>query len=188
MMKRTIIKITAFVALLFAFVACDENGEVRDTGVSPVGKLYEPDNGKEVVIQESESASLYFEWEPALAEDGGNALYEVAFDKSDGDFSHPLAIVTADNKGAATAATIYHTQLNEVAAGAGIAAGATGTCKWTVLSSKDYLPVVAKEERTLTITRLPEATKPAESTGLRNAPKQTESTGLPKPAESTDNK
>lgn len=141
-------------AFAMVFAACSSDGEVRHLGVTAVKALYEPDNGKAVVLQASASASLYFEWEPSLAEDGGAVLYEVVFDKADGDFSDPVSIVTADNNGGTNHATITHKQLNQIAASAGIGSAEEGTLKWTVYASKGINPVKAEEERTLTLTRL----------------------------------
>lgn len=153
-MKAILYKLTIMASFIFAFVACSSDGEVRDTGVTAVKTLYEPDNGKAVVLQSSASATLYFEWEPARAEDSGNVLYEVAFDKADGDFSNPIYIAAADNNGGTNHATISHKQLNRIAAMAGIESAQQGTLKWTVFSSKGINPVKAEQERTLTLTRL----------------------------------
>jgi hypothetical protein len=141
-------------SLVFALAACSNNGEVRDTGVTAVKKLYEPDNGKDIVLQASASATLYFEWEPARAEDSGNVLYEVVFDRADGNFSEPLFIAAADNNGGSNHATLTHKQLNRIAAMAGVESAARGTLKWTVWSSKGINPVRAEEERSLSLTRL----------------------------------
>jgi len=139
---------------LFIITSCSSNGEVRDLGVSAVKNFYEPDNGKAVTLQSSASATLYFEWEPARAEDSGIVLYELVFDRADGDFSNPLAIVAADNNGGSNHATLTHKQLNRIAALAGVESAAQGTLKWTVWSSKGINPVKAETERTLTLTRL----------------------------------
>lgn len=153
-MRPIFLKITVTVAFVFAFVACSNDGKVRDLGVTAVKKLYEPDNGKDVVLQPSASATLYFEWEPARAEDSGNVLYEVVFDRADGNFSDPLFIAAADDNGGTNHATITHKQLNRIAALAGVESATRGTLKWTVYSSKGINPVKAEEERTLTLTRL----------------------------------
>lgn len=153
-MKAISIKCAVLFSFILSFTACSSDGEVRDLGVTAVKTLYEPDNGKAVVLQASASASLYFEWEPSLAEDGGAVLYEVAFDKADGDFSNPVSIVTADNNGGDNHATITHKQLNQIAALAGVESAEEGTLKWTVYASKGINPVKAEEERTLTVTRL----------------------------------
>lgn len=153
-MKAISIKCAVLFSFILTFTACSSDGEVRDLGVNAVKTLYEPDNGKAVVLQASASASLYFEWEPSLAEDGGAVLYEVAFDKADGDFSNPVSVVTADNNGGDNHATITHKQLNQIAALAGVESAEEGTLKWTVYASKGINPVKAEEERTLTVTRL----------------------------------
>lgn len=153
-MKAISITYAMLFSFILAFTACSSDGEVRDLSVTAVKTLYEPDNGKAVVLQPSASASLYFEWEPSLAEDGGVVLYEVVFDKVDGDFSDPVYISTADNNGGSNHATITHKQLNQIAALAGIESAAQGTLKWTVYASKGIDPVRAEEERTLTLTRL----------------------------------
>ncbi|MCW0483885.1 SusE domain-containing protein [Gaoshiqia sediminis] len=153
-MKKILIKLFIVSAFIFAFIACSDDGEVRDLDVTAVGSLYEPDNGKTIALQASASATLYFEWEPARAEDGGMVLYEVAFDEADGDFSDPLFIAAADNNGGSNHATFTHKQLNKIAAMAGIESAQQGTLKWTVFSSKGINPVKAEEERTLSLTRL----------------------------------
>lgn len=153
-MKNKIFNISILVSLIIAFSACSSDGEVRDLGVTAVSKLYEPNDGRAVVLQSSSSASLYFEWEPALAEDGSGVLYEIAFDKTSGDFSNPIFIAASDNNGGTNHATITHKQLNQIAALAGIESAEEGTIKWTIYSSKGINPVKATEERTLTVTRL----------------------------------
>lgn len=153
-MKTILIQSTIIAAFILTLIACSNDGEVRDLGVTAVGALYEPDNGQEVVLQASATAALYFEWEPARAEDSGSVLYEIAFDKVNGDFSNPIHITAADNNGGTNHATLTHKQLNKIAALAGIESAQQGTIKWTVYSSKGINPVKAGQERTLTVTRL----------------------------------
>lgn len=153
-MEKILIRQLIVSSLIFVFVACSDDGEVRDLNVTAVKALYEPDNGKTIALQASASATLYFEWEPARAEDNGMVLYEVAFDEADGDFSEPLFITAADNNGGSNHATMTHKQLNKIAAMAGIGSAEQGALKWTVFSSKGINPVKAEQERTLTLTRL----------------------------------
>jgi hypothetical protein len=168
-MKTIYIKLIMLSSLIFAFMACSSDGEVRDLGVTPVKTLYEPTDGRTLVLQSSASAMLYFEWEPSRAEDSGAVLYEVAFDKADGNFSNPVAIIASDNNGGSNHATITHKQLNQIAALSGIESAAQGTLKWTVYASKGINPVKAEQERTLTVTRL---------AGFANIPDQLFITGI----------
>lgn len=163
-----ILKYIMLFAVLAGFAACDSDGEVRHLGVTAVKTLYAPDNGEAVVLQSSASASLYFEWEPALAEDGGAVLYEIGFSLEGGDLASPDTLIAADNNGAENHATITHKTLNQIAAELGVGSGETATLKWTVFSSKGINPVKAEEERTLTLTRL---------TGFANIPNEVYITG-----------
>ncbi len=165
-MKNIVINQLILSSLILACVACSDDGEVRDLNVTAVKALYEPDNGKTIALQAP--ASLYFEWEPTRAEDSGMTLYEIAFDKADGDFSDPLYIMASGNNGGDNSATISHKELNKIAALAGIEASQQGTLKWTVFSSKGINPVKAEQERTLTLTRL---------SGLANIPEKLYITG-----------
>ncbi len=59
-MKTIFSTIALFSAVLFA-TSCTEDMEYKDSKVSSVNQLYEPTDGKEVVLQSSASASLFFE-------------------------------------------------------------------------------------------------------------------------------
>ena len=152
-MKTSLVKITLIVSLFLAFTGCQKD-ELSNTNVTAVKTLYEPTNGKSVVLQSSASASLYFEWEPAKAEDSGMVLYEIAFDKEGGDFTKPIYRIASDNNGGYNHATLSHKQLNKIAAMAGIQSAATGKLSWTIFSSKGINDVKAAETRTIELTRL----------------------------------
>ena len=154
-MKTVIIKTTILISFVFTLIACNNNGELRQLNVSTVKALYEPVDGMSIVLQPSASAMVSFSWEPAIAEDGGMVLYEIAFDKVGGDFSNPVFITASDNNGAKPYATITHKKLNQIAALSGIESAATGSLQWTVFSSKGINPVKAETARTVKVTRLP---------------------------------
>lgn len=151
-MKSLVIKFSIIASMLLAFVACSKDEDLKDTHVTAVKTLYEPTDGKSVVLQSS--ASMYFEWEPAKAEDGGMVLYEIAFDKEGGDFSAPIYKMASDNNGGHNYVTLSHKLLNKIALMAGMEAAETGKLIWTVFSSKGINEVKALESRTLEITCL----------------------------------
>jgi hypothetical protein len=154
LMKSYINKIVWSLALVATLFGCKKEESLRDTKVTAVETLYEPNDGKSVVLQKSASATLYFEWEAAKAEDAGMVLYEVAFDKEGGDFSKPIYKMASDNNGGFNYATITHKQINKIAALAGVESGATGKLIWTVFSSKGINEVKCAQSRTLEVTRL----------------------------------
>lgn len=61
--------------------SCTKDMEYKDVQVSPVTQLYEPTDGQSVTLVASSTASLFFEWAAAKAEDSGSPLYEVVLIK-----------------------------------------------------------------------------------------------------------
>ena len=152
-MKKIFNKICILLPLLILMTACgSDDMEFKNAEVSEVTKLYEPTDGKAINL--TSSGSLYFSWEPALAQDGGAALYEVYFDKAGGDFSSPLYILSSDLNGYSNGADISHKILNKVAALAGAEPGETITLSWTVASSRGINPKISKMSSSLTVTRI----------------------------------
>ena len=154
-MKSKIIILVSFV-YAFSLTGCIQQGalDMDLLQVSQVSQLYEPDNGQDVILQVIPGAALQFEWAPAIAADGGYVLYEIAFDRVNGDFSDPVFKMASNNNGANNIATVTHKQLNVIAALVGIDALQQGDFKWTVFSTKGITQTKAAVERTLTVTRL----------------------------------
>lgn len=152
-MKKTIFKGLALLACAMTMASCTEEMEWKDSSVTAPGGLFAPDDNKNVTLQASATASLVFEWGSSSAEDGGAPMYEVAFDKADGDFSNPIYKVSADLNGSQPKATISHKVLNSIAGIAGAASGETAKLKWTVFAYRGLTKVKANEERTINLTR-----------------------------------
>lgn len=153
-MKKIVIRLTVIASLFLALTACEDEGGDLDTRLAAVSVLTEPLDGKEVALETSAGASTYFEWEYANVEESGTAVYQIAFDKADGDFSNPVYLTSSDNNGLYNNTSITHKQLNKIAGMMGIGSSETGTFKWTVFSSKGLRTLKAEEERTITVTRL----------------------------------
>jgi hypothetical protein len=86
--------------------------------------------------------------------EGGTAVYQIAFDKADGDFSKPLYMASSDNNGYSNHATVTHELLNKLSARAGYLSSETGNLKWTVFASKGTNVMKSSKENTLAVTRL----------------------------------
>lgn len=151
-------KIAIFIwlaAIISTLGSCKtENINYSDVQVTAVDNLFEPFDNKAVKLVSSTSASLFFEWEAALTEDGGAPQYEIAFDVVGGDFSKPLYKLTSNNKGFATNAYVTHKVLNAVAALAGINPGESGDVQWTIVTSRGINRKVSSVVRKLKITSL----------------------------------
>lgn len=152
--KSLTIKVLLTVFLVPLWTACSDKMGTPDNSIAEVTSLIEPMDEKELVLESSISAALYFEWDYVNPADAGVASYRVAFDKTDGNFSSPIYVVTAGNNGFANNVTISHKDINRIADKAGIGPSETGTIKWTVFSSKGTNSMKSSKEHTLTITRL----------------------------------
>lgn len=150
-MKTYFLHILAIMSLLA--VSCKKDDYKLNTNMKPVPALSAPVDDKYVKLQPTTSASVSFEWEQARAEDGSLVLYEVVFDKENGDFSAPLATISSDGGGVNNKLTLSHKDLNTIAAKAGIASLAVGKLKWTVNASKGYNILKAAETRTIEVER-----------------------------------
>lgn len=152
-MKALLSKLSIIASLALAFVACDNMGET-DSRLAPTDKLIEPADGKSVVLEATPSAAVYFEWNYSPVEISGTSVYQIAFDKADGDFSKPVYLAFSNNNGLDNHISITHKQLNKIAGMIGIQPSDTGSFKWTVFASKGMNAVKATQENTITVTRL----------------------------------
>lgn len=132
-MKNIYSKLLLMLCAIF-LVSCDNDETINHTNVSEVNALYSPANNK--FFDLGAQSSAVFEWEGAKAEDNGVVLYDVVFDRENGDFSKPVYVMPSDGKGFQPTLNISFTQLNKIAGLAGIESETIGKLKWTVYSSK----------------------------------------------------
>lgn len=141
------------IAAITAFTSCKKDVRTLDLNVKPVSVLGAPADQASISLQPATGASMVFTWNATQASDGGLVLYEVAFDKVDGDFSKPVYKALSDGGGVQAQATVTQKDLNKIASLAGIPSSNTGKLKWTVLASKATNVVAGSVSRTLQITR-----------------------------------
>ena len=152
-MNQLFNKIAIILLATIALVACkSDDMEYKDTAVTAVTDLYEPSDG--AAVQLTAKGSLYFSWEPALAEDGGAPLYEVYFVKMDGDFSEPLYVLSSDLNGYSNGAAVTHKVMNKIAKLAGAKIGESVDLKWAVISARGINTKLSTMSRTLSVTRM----------------------------------
>lgn len=152
-MKKIVTYGMLIASLIIGFIGCSDTMGEPDHSLTEVKALIEPMNDKSLVLLPAASASVYFEWEHAKI-DGGPAIYQIAFDRMEGDFSNPLYLAYAGNNGYNNNITLSHKQLNKIMGMAGVGPSGTGSLKWSVFSSKGTNSLKATQEHSLTITRL----------------------------------
>lgn len=149
---KTFIKISFMVMLtIIAITSCKKDTRAFNADVAPVTTLSAPDNAASFTLAPATGPSIQFKWTASPTQD--LVLYEVAFDKADGDFSKPIYKVLSDGSGVQTQATITQKVLNTIASMAGIASLSTGTLKWAVIVSKATNAKVSTTTHTIQLTR-----------------------------------
>ena len=136
---------------IIAITSCKKDTRALNTDVAPVTALNAPADASSFILAPSTGPSIQFKWNASTTQD--LVLYEVAFDKADGDFSKPIYKVLSDGSGVQAQATITQKVLNTVASLAGIASLSTGTIKWAVIVSKATNAKVSTTTHTIQITR-----------------------------------
>ncbi|CCH01608.1 hypothetical protein FAES_3601 [Fibrella aestuarina BUZ 2] len=139
------------VLAMLSILSCKQTVRELNPAVTPVSTLTAPANNASVKLEPSTPASVQFKWEPTQAIEG--VLYEVAFDKTDGDFSKPFYKTVSDGLGVQPQLTLSHNDLKKIAALGGIGASSTGSVKWTVLASVAFNRQAGTSTRVLTMTR-----------------------------------
>jgi hypothetical protein len=149
---KTFIKMSFMVMLtIIAITSCKKDTRALNTDVAPVTALAAPENAASYTLAPTTGPSIQFKWTASTTQD--LVLYEVAFDKADGDFSKPIYKVLSDGSGVQAQATITQKVLNTIASLAGVASLSTGTIKWTVIVSKATNAKVSTASHTIQLTR-----------------------------------
>ena len=149
-MKPTITYLLLLLSLL-VWTGCEEDEPLTIAEVSPVESLYAPEENRFYNL--GAQGSALFQWQAAKAADNGVVLYDVAFDVEGGDFSEPIYVTASDGRGFQSQLTLSFTELNQIAALAGLAEKSTGKLIWTVWSSKGLDVTPSPVFRTIEVER-----------------------------------
>lgn len=140
--------------LIVMITSCKKDVKELNENVSAVGQLSLPADQASLKLTPTDaSASLLFKWDATTAQDGELVLYEIAFDKENGDFSNPFYKVVSDGGGVQTQLRLTHKDLTKIAALGGIASSTTGKIKWAVIVSKASNRKVSAQTRILQLER-----------------------------------
>jgi hypothetical protein len=151
-MKKLSNVIIMTLSVIMIFTSCKKDTRSLNSDVTAVNTLTTPANSSAFSLQPGGS-NIQFKWSEASAADGGVVLYEVAFDKADGNFSKPVYRILSDGSGVQTQATLPQDTLNKIASLAGIASSSSGALKWMVMSSKSTNVQNSAMVNTIQVTR-----------------------------------
>lgn len=151
---KKIVNVSGLIVLLMIMItSCKKEVRALDENLATVSVLNAPADGASIQLQPTSNASVVFSWQKTVAEDGGLVLYELVFDKENGDFNNPIFKTVSDGGGVDAQITLTHKQLTKIASLGGIASSSTGKLKWTVIASKATNRKTASQSRTLVLER-----------------------------------
>ncbi len=148
-MKKTILILAGVLALLL-MPSCRKSANVAGPLVKPASVLF-PRADYEVDL--AKGLDVLFDWETSAT---GTVVYQVLFDKADGDFSKPVYVLSSDNNGFKPSLTLPATTLTVIAKLAGCTPGIPAPVRWTVRTYQgaDYVDGVQNGEiRNLMVIR-----------------------------------
>src|SRR6187431_2981196 len=87
-MRKTYSRLLSLIAIIL-LMSCTENYELK-VGFDAPESLTTPLDNQTIAIDLENGTQTYFEWTKAKSYYGGVVLYEVYFDKENGDFSKPI--------------------------------------------------------------------------------------------------
>lgn len=151
-MKNKISRLVSLFAIILLLGSCTEHYELQ-TGFDAPESLIMPAQNELVTIDLENGTTTKFEWEKAKSYYGGVVIYEVVFDKENGDFSNPIFKTVSNGGGGDTWLSLTSKQLIALAKSANIAVDSEGVIKWKVLASQGGERKETKEVRSLRLKR-----------------------------------
>ncbi|GAB3423931.1 SusE domain-containing protein [Niabella aquatica] len=162
-MRKNIHILNWILLVMVALASCKKDERTLNVELTPVSTLAAPADKSNIKLNPTTGGNIIFQWSAASTPDSGVILYEVAFDKMDGNFSNPVYKIVADGGGLQTTAGILQKDLNKIAALAGIESSSSGQLKWAVRATKAANVILSSQTYSLTLERpagfavLPEA-------------------------------
>ncbi|RZJ55746.1 MAG: hypothetical protein EOO44_02080 [Flavobacterium sp.] len=151
-MKKKINRLMSLIAIVLLLAGCSDSYELQ-TGFDAPQSLVSPTENQLIAIDLENGTTTKFEWEKSNSYYGGVVLYEVVFDKENGDFTNPIFKTVSNGGGGDTWLSMTPKQLIALAKLAGIGVDSEGTIKWKVIASQGGERKAIKEVRTLRLKR-----------------------------------
>jgi hypothetical protein len=133
-MRKKYSRLLSLIAIML-LMSCTENYELK-VGFDAPEALVTPLNNQVIAIDLESGTQTYFEWTKSKSYYGGVVLYEVYFDKENGDFSNPIFKTISNGGGGDNWLSLTPKQLISLAKLAGIAIDSEGVVKWKVVASQ----------------------------------------------------
>ena len=133
-------------------IGCTDKYEL-EVGFDAPESLVSPANNQLVAIDLENGSPTQFEWAKSNSYFGGVVLYEVYFDKENGDFTNPIFKIVSNGGGGDNFLSLTPKQLIVLAKLANIGIDSEGVIKWKVMASQGGERKETQEIRTLRLKR-----------------------------------
>ena len=150
-MKKIYTRLFSLIAILI-LGSCTEKYEL-EVGFDAPESLISPAVDELVAIDLENGTPTVFEWTKSNSYYGGVVLYEVLFDKENGDFSNPIYKMVSNGGGGDNWLSLTPKQLIILAKNANIGINSEGTVKWKVVASQGGEKKETQEIRTIRLRR-----------------------------------
>jgi hypothetical protein len=151
-MKKKITGLMSLIAILLILAGCSESYELQ-TGFDAPESLVSPTQNQLIAIDLENGTTTKFEWTKSDSHYGGVVLYEVVFDKENGDFTTPIFKTVSNGGGGDAWLSLTPKQLIALAKLANIGVDSEGVVKWKVIASQGGERKEVEEVRTLRLKR-----------------------------------
>ncbi|PXY46448.1 SusE domain-containing protein [Flavobacterium hydrophilum] len=151
-MKKKITGLMSLIAILLILAGCSESYELQ-TGFDAPQALVSPAQNQLIAIDLENGTTTKFEWEKSISHHGGVVLYEVVFDKENGDFTNQIFKTVSNGGGGDAWLSLTPKQLIALAKLANIGVDSEGVVKWKVIASQGGERKEVEEVRTLKLKR-----------------------------------
>ncbi|PWB25011.1 SusE domain-containing protein [Flavobacterium sp. HTF] len=150
-MKKIYTRLFSLIAILI-LGSCTEKYEL-ETGFDAPESLINPAANQLVVIDLENGTPTVFEWAKSKSYYGGVVLYEVLFDKENGNFTNPIYKTVSNAGGGDNWLSLTPKQLIVLAKSAGIGIDSEGAVKWKVVASQGGEKKETQETRIIKLRR-----------------------------------
>ena len=150
-MKNKYSRFLCLIAIML-LIGCTDKYEL-EVGFDAPESLVSPANNQLVAIDLENGSPTQFEWAKSNSYFGGVVLYEVYFDKENGDFTNPIFKIVSNGGGGDNFLSLTPKQLIVLAKLANIGIDSEGVIKWKVMASQGGERKETQEIRALRLKR-----------------------------------
>ena len=108
----------------------------------------------EIILSNTNPEPIILSWERTSCTNNASVFYKILFTDTEKDFNNPLCSLESEQSGYSTSITLQPSEIDNIAAQAGIKPGEKGAICWTVEAESGVNKLINSATRTITVTRI----------------------------------